>query len=89
MYLNWMLTVLTLKYFDPNHGAKREHLHFTRTAITNPLTMPLSQNKYHERTWDYIMPRLWNKLPPELKILKSVTSVKEKIKDFYHSQLKS
>jgi exonuclease III len=83
------LTVLTLKYFDPNHGAKREHSHFTRTAVTNPLIMPLSQNKYHERTWDYIMPRLWNKLPPELKNLNSVNSVKEKLKDLYHSQLNS
>jgi hypothetical protein len=82
-------TVLTLKYFDPNHGAKREHSHFTRTAVTNPLIMPLSQNKYHERTWDYIMPRLWNKLPPELKNLNSVNSVKEKLKDLYHSQLNS
>jgi hypothetical protein len=83
------LTVLTLKYFHPNHGAKREHSHFTRTAITNPLIMPLSQNKYHERTWDYIMPRLWNKLPPELKGLNSVNSVKEKLKDLHHSLLNS
>jgi hypothetical protein len=36
--------------------------------------MPLSQNKYHEKTWNYIIPRLWNKLPPELKNLNSVTS---------------
>lgn len=42
----YQLTVLTQKYFGKSHSARTEHSHFTRTALTNPL----SENKYQKRT---------------------------------------
>jgi hypothetical protein len=71
------------KYFDQDHGEPRHHEHDTRTNSNAPLVTPVSENKYHERTWSYIMPRLWNKMPRELKNLESKKIVKEKIKEWY------
>jgi len=72
--------VLILKYFDENHRARRVHSYDTRTARNEPLVTPLSQNRYHERTWNFVMPRLWNQLPMNLKNLNKLSTVKEKIK---------
>jgi hypothetical protein len=79
--------VLIIKYFDADHGARRMHSYNTRTARNEPLVMPLSQNRYHERTWNFVMPRLWNNLPIELKNLNKLSIVKEKIKEFYLARL--
>jgi len=59
--------ILTLKYFDSNHGVRRLHNYGSRTASNNPLIMPKIINKFQERTWNYIMPRLWNKLSAKVK----------------------
>jgi hypothetical protein len=80
-------TAITLKYFDANHGIRRIHSHDTRSARNDPRVAPLSQNKYHERTWNYVMPRLWNQLPFELKNLISQKTVKERIKNWYIEKL--
>jgi hypothetical protein len=79
--------ILTKKYFDFDFTAIRQHQYTTRLALSNPLPQPMSVNKYHECTWNFILPRLWNKLPKELKILTSKKNAKEKIKSWYLSLL--
>jgi hypothetical protein len=79
--------VLIIKYFYADHGARRMHSYDTRTARNEPLVMPLGQNRYHERTWNFVMPRLWNNLPIELKNLNKLSIVKEKIKELYLTRL--
>jgi hypothetical protein len=79
--------ILTLKYFDQNHGVPRVHNYRTRTALNKPLIMPKSLNKYQERTWKYIMPRLWNKLPSELKNYQTHETAKENIKLWFLMQI--
>jgi len=75
--------ILTLKYFDQNHGVPRVHNYRTRTALNKPLRI----NKYQERTWKYIMPRLWNKLPSELKNYQTHETAKENIKLWFLNQI--
>jgi Reverse transcriptase (RNA-dependent DNA polymerase) len=79
--------ILTLKYHEAAQGERRLHSYGTRTALTNPLIEPKSTNKYYERTWSFILPRLWNKLPNELKNLNSKTEIKSKLKEWFMQTL--
>jgi hypothetical protein len=71
--------VLCLKYFE-SHGTERQHNYNTRMSERNPLIMPKSENKFNERTWQYIVPRLWNSLPTELKNFVTLKTVKYHVK---------
>jgi Reverse transcriptase (RNA-dependent DNA polymerase) len=79
------LVVALLKYFDKEQGVRRIHSYQTRTAANEPLVMPMSQNKYHERTWEYIVPRIWNKIPQNLKSFNTHATAKEHIKNWFMS----
>jgi len=49
--------------------------------------MPKSKNKHFERTWEYIMSRIWNKIPPNLKSFHTLSTAKENIKNWYFNKI--
>jgi Reverse transcriptase (RNA-dependent DNA polymerase)/Endonuclease-reverse transcriptase len=81
------LNVLSLKYFDEFHGEPRVHTHNTRMSQREPVVMPISENKYFDRTYEYIVPRLWNALPMNLKNVANRDSVKRKLRKWFLSNL--
>jgi hypothetical protein len=81
------LNVLCLKYFDDNHGEPRIHQYNTRMSQLDPVVMPISESKYFDRTYDFIVPRLWNSLPPELKNIVNPDTVKRLLKKWFLSKL--
>jgi Reverse transcriptase (RNA-dependent DNA polymerase) len=80
------LNVICIKYFEP-HGTERQHSYHTRMSQNNPLVMPKSENKFFERTYNYIVPRLWNSLSPELKNFVNIKQVKRHVKKWLKSKL--
>jgi hypothetical protein len=50
-------------------GEQRSHNYETRLSRFNPIVMPIKKDKYFEHTFEYIVPRLWNMLPLEQKII--------------------
>jgi hypothetical protein len=81
------LNVLCLKYFDESHGEPRVHTHNTRMSQFEPLVMPKSEGKFFDRTFQYMVPRLWNALPPDLKNVIERKIVKRRLKKWYLSKL--
>jgi hypothetical protein len=71
--------ILELKYFE-HHGTIRQHPYSTRSSRFDVIVEPRSENKYFERTFEYIVPRLWNTLPEDLKNCQSIITVKRKLK---------
>jgi hypothetical protein len=61
------------------------HAYNTRMSQLNPVMEPRSENKYFDRTSEYILPRLWNTLPTNLRSLNK-KNVKFKLKKFLLSQ---
>jgi hypothetical protein len=80
------VTVLCMKYFEP-HGDRREHNYETRLSQFEPLVMPPSKNKFSERTFNHVVPRLWNKLPLQHRNYETMSEVKRNLKKFYKSEL--
>ena len=80
------VSVLELKYFD-HHGTLRQHPYSTRSSRFDVVLEPKSVNKYSERTFEYIVPRLWNSLPEELKNCQTMIAVKRKIKKWTKNNL--
>jgi len=58
------------------------------SRIAPTVILPPSVNKFFDRTYDYILPRLWNSLPTSLKNLNDKEIVKQLIKKWYLSSLK-
>jgi retron-type reverse transcriptase len=81
--------ICILKYFDAEHGIRRMHSYQTRTALNEPLFEPVAKNKHHERTWNYIIPRIWNKLPLNLKSISDKKRAKDNINLWYLNQVTS
>jgi hypothetical protein len=81
------LNVLHLKHFDETHGEPRVHTHNTRMSQLDPVVMPIREGKYFDRTYEFIVPRLWNALPPQLKNLSECNAVKRRLRKWYLSKL--
>jgi hypothetical protein len=81
------VTMLTQKYFDREEFERRQHSHDTRTMANEPLVTEMHENAFKDRTWNFIMPRLWNKLPLNLKQYKNIETAKKNIRDWYLSQI--
>jgi hypothetical protein len=81
------LNVLCLKYFDESHGEPRVHTHNTRMSQRDPVVMPMSEGRFFDRTYEFIVPRLWNSLPPDLKNFLEIKTVKRRLKKWYLSNL--
>jgi Reverse transcriptase (RNA-dependent DNA polymerase) len=79
------LNLLCLKYFDADNREPYLHAYNTRMSQLNPVVEPRSENKYFDRTSEYILPRLWNTLPTNLRSLNK-KNVKFKLKKFLLSQ---
>jgi uncharacterized protein YktA (UPF0223 family) len=71
--------VILLKYFE-YRGERRNHGHSTRQVQNMNVEEPKYKNKFQSHSWAYIMPRLWNKLPLELKIFSKQKTANENIK---------
>jgi hypothetical protein len=41
------------------------------------VVMPISEGRYFDRTYEFIVPSLWNALPPQLKNLTECNAVKK------------
>jgi hypothetical protein len=54
---------------------------------TKPLVMPKREGKFFDRTFEHIVPRLWNALPPDLKNVIQRKTVKRRLKKWYLSKL--
>jgi exonuclease III len=78
--------ILELKYFE-HHGTIRQHPYSTRSSRFDVIVEPRSENKYFERTFEYIVPRLWNTLPEDLKNCQSIITVKRKLKKWTKKNL--
>jgi hypothetical protein len=81
------LNLLCIKYFDADHREPYLHAYNTRMLQLNPVIEPRSENKYFDRTSEYILPRPWNSLPNNLKHLTNKNTVKFKIKKFLLNQI--
>ena len=80
------LNVLCLKYFD-SHGEHRIHEYVTRLSRFEPLVMPNSNDKYFQKTFEYIVPRLWNDLPLEHRNYRSLMTVKKHLKRYFKEKV--
>jgi len=80
------MNVLQLKYFH-SHGTLRQHNYATRLSQMEPLVMPKTSNRYFERTFEFIVPRLWNNLPLQLRIFVTKEEVKRNLKKWFKSNL--
>ena len=74
-------------YFNDIHGESRTHNYETRLMTHDQLITPRSVNRFGERLIDYILPRIWNELPSDLKCLSSELCVKKKVKEWLLSCL--
>ena len=48
-------------------GVIRYHEHNTRTIVNAPFLVPIRENRFQSKTVKYILPRLWNELPNDIK----------------------
>jgi hypothetical protein len=56
------------------------HTRNTRMSQLEPLVMPKSEGKFFDRAFEYIVPRLWNALPPDLRNVIERKTVKRRLK---------
>ena len=70
-------------YFENWGAVVRQHEHQTRMMITEQMFIPRCNNRFQNRTVEYLMPKLLNNLPLELKSLASPNDVKKHVKDYY------
>jgi exonuclease III len=80
------VNILELKYFE-HHGTIRQHPYSTRSSRFDVIVEPISENRFFERTFEYIVPRLWNMLPEELKNCRTNSTVKRKLKKWMKKNL--
>jgi hypothetical protein len=72
--------LITQHYFNENHSVPRLHCYLTRESSNQPLVMPRAINRFGEKTFNYVIPRVWNEIPVNLRNLKNKNIVKNKIK---------
>ena len=65
-------------------GSLREHNYRTRTMENEPLFTPKNLNRFQNRTCHYLMPRLLNELPINIRNLECENFLKN-VKEFYLS----
>jgi hypothetical protein len=59
---------LLLEKLSTMRGLERvSHSYSTRISLTEPAIAPRSKNRFGEKAYDYLMPRLWNELPLYVK----------------------
>lgn len=85
MPLNNMAKYCMIKenYFIDWGGTHRQHDYSTRTIITTPFVVPLRENRFHSKTTKYILPRLWNEIPTELKSINDHAVLNTALKKHY------
>ena len=77
-----------LEHFDRIKMIPRvQHSHNTRRILTDPAIIPKISNRYGERTYKNIFPRIWNELPDHVKLIEGKLTLKKISKLFYLSQL--
>jgi hypothetical protein len=81
------VTMITQKYFERDEFERREHPYNTRQMANEPLVTGMPENTFKDRTWNFIMPRLWNKLPLNLKQYTCIETAKTNIKEWYLKQI--
>jgi hypothetical protein len=79
---------ITQQYFNENHDVPRMHCYLTREARNQPLVMPRASNCFGERIFKYVVPRIWNEIPVNLRNLNNKNIVKNKIKKWLLSEIK-
>jgi hypothetical protein len=63
------------------------HNYQTRVMSNQPLFMPKYLNRFQNKTISYMLPRIWNSLPNELKELNSQAEVNIKLKRYFKESL--
>jgi hypothetical protein len=71
--------ILELKYFE-HHGTIRQHPYSTRSSRFDVIVEPRSENRFFERTFEYIVPE-------ELKNCRTNSTVKRKLKKWMKKNL--
>ena len=60
---------------------------FTRNSVMK-LNLPFRNKNSGQKGTSYLGPKIWNELPPHIKICDSVNTFKHRIKDKYFNDLK-
>lgn len=73
--------ILTTKYYYQDEYRQTETTNYN-TRNTH-YKLPVTKNKYGERTFNYTIPKILNKLPNYLKEIQNEKQMKNKIEDYY------
>ena len=76
--------LLKENYFTDWGGVPRQHEYSTRTIQTTPFFVPLRENRFHSKTIKYILPRIWNEIPVELKNITEYSLLTIGLKNYFN-----
>lgn len=79
LYVSQILTQNLEENFSEN--CRKEYIHNTRSKLNKPLATIVSGNKYKNRTKEYLIPKLYNQLPIEIKEITNLIHFKRAIKN--------
>jgi hypothetical protein len=77
--------LLKENYLNDWGGELINHNYQTRIMTRQPLFLPRNLNRYQSKTIVYILPRIWNSLPNDLKNLPSQVEINIKLKNYFKS----
>lgn len=76
-------TLLKENFYNETIRNPIQHPVYTRAVAQNRLCTTRANNRYGERTASYIVPRLINRLPPELINNITPRNLKHKLKEYF------
>lgn len=73
------LCLICEKYFD-YHGEEKDFDYETRASTREPFVTPKFVNRFGERTFKILMPKIWNQIPIHLRNLTNSKEIKKETK---------
>jgi hypothetical protein len=75
---------LIIEKYNVDHGELKTFDYCTRLSQKENLVTPKYANRFGERTYKILLPKIWNQIPLELRSLQSVNDIKKYIKIWLH-----
>lgn len=76
-----ILSLIVEKY-NEHHGKLKNFEYSTRLSQKETLVTPKYVNRFGERTHKVLLPKIWNKIPTELRSLEKMNEVKKYVKNW-------
>jgi hypothetical protein len=77
---------LIIEKYNVDHGELKTFDYCTRLSQKEKLVTPKYVNRFGERTYKILLPKIWNQIPLELRSLQSLNDIKKYIKIWLHTK---